>query len=145
MYPEEGEDSTTVKLNCTIPVGSTGFYRPDGTPNVTIVTSGNLVVNGAGTLNGIVLVLDGGVILHGNAKVEGVLYVANPNETVLTGKGSGDAKVTGGIISHGNVSGTTTKINIRHSPDYMDAFCDDYQTESDNNRPKNIVWKYELD
>ncbi len=103
------------------------FYASAGVPNVTHVT-GNLKVNGGSTVYGIFIV-EGDVILNGNARVNGVVYLPNFDSEVLqiTFAGGGDpdeSTVDGGIIANGDVSGSGNHITVKYNPEYMGHFGD---------------------
>ena len=99
------------------------FYQPDGTtPNVTHVLN-DFVVEGGRTVYGI-FVVEGDVVLHGSARVQGVIYLPNPTSTIITGGGNpSESSVTGGIVSHGHISGFGNHISVKHWPEYMRVFC----------------------
>ncbi len=136
----QGLDTTTASFvpPTGYPAGS--FYQPDGvTPNIIYVT-GDMVVGGGITVWGI-YVVTGNVTVHGSARINGVLYLPNETSTLITGGGNpSQSTITGGIISHGNITGTGNHISVKHNPEYMRAFCD-FQTGAD---PAAIVvqWSY---
>ncbi len=102
---------------------STSFYQPDGvTPNVTHVQN-DMTVQGGRDIYGI-FVVDGNVTAHGSSRIYGIVYLPNPTSTVITGGGNpSQSTINGGIVSHGNISGTGNHISVKHWPEYMDVFC----------------------
>ena len=106
------------------------FYQPDGvTPNVTHVMN-DMVVGGGVEIHGI-FVVEGHVTLHGSSRVDGVIYLPNPTSTIITGGGiPTESSITGGIVSHGDISGFGNHISVTHWPEYMAIFCV-FQTGAD--------------
>lgn len=119
------------------------FYWSGGggtTPNVTYV-EGDFTVKGSRDVYGI-FVVEGNVTLHGSARVFGVIYLPNPSSTLITGGGNpGESSITGGIISHGDISGTSHHISVQHNPEYMRAFCE-HQVGEDPSEFKVVSWVY---
>ena len=99
------------------------FYQADGvTPNVHHI-SGDLTVLGGRSVYGI-FVVDGSIDIAGAARVIGIIYVVNPNVTMILGGGNpSGASINGGIVSRGDLFGTGSHINIKHVPDYMRTFA----------------------
>ena len=99
------------------------FYRADGvTPNVHHVC-GDMNVLGGRTIYGL-FVVDGSITIAGSARVIGVIYVVNPMATLILGGGSPTgASITGGIVSHGDLFGTGSHIDITHKASYMKTFA----------------------
>ncbi|MFQ5823953.1 MAG: pilus assembly PilX N-terminal domain-containing protein [bacterium] len=97
------------------------FYFSGLTPNITYV-QGNLHVQGGRTVYGI-FVVDGDITLDGSSRVKGVLYMRNPNHTVIHGGGNpSESSVTGGIVANGNVDGTGNHISVHYKHEYMEIF-----------------------
>ena len=136
----QGLDTTTASFAPPTGYPTASFYQPDGvTPNIIYVT-GDMVVGGGKSIYGIYIVT-GNVTLHGSSRVNGVIYLPNETSTLITGGGSPSAStITGGIISHGNITGTGNHISVKHGPEYMRAFCN-FQVGAD---PSAIVvqWSY---
>jgi hypothetical protein len=99
------------------------FYYSAGVPNVTYI-QGNLTVNGGRTVYGIFMV-DGDIVLKGSSRVQGVLYLVNPNNIIIHGGGDPtESSVTGGIIANGDVDGTGNHITVHYNAEYMGEFDD---------------------
>ena len=97
------------------------FYYSGSTPNVTHVL-GNMRVKGGRTVYGIFIV-EGDIILEGSSRVEGVLYMINPNRIVIHGGGTPtQSSVTGGIVANGDVDGTGNHITVHYNSEYMGIF-----------------------
>jgi len=141
LSTDQGHDqyANPFKPSDGYPDGS--FYRPDGvTPNVTHVMN-DFKVQGGRTIYGIFIV-EGDVTLDGSSRIEGVIYLPNPTSTVIHGGGlPTEATITGGIISHGDISGTGNHISVQHGPEYMRAFCH-YQTGLDLVDFPVVKWEY---
>jgi len=98
------------------------YYDGTTTPNVTHV-GGNFTVLGGRTVWGIFIVEGQQIILEGNARLEGVLYLPNPGSVVLTGGGDPkESSVTGGIFANGSVDGAGNHISVTYDPTYMAEF-----------------------
>jgi hypothetical protein len=117
------------------------FYAPDGvTPNVTHVF-GNLVVTGGTTIWGIFIV-EGNAVIHGSARINGVIYLPNVTSTLITGGGDpSESSITGGIVSHGDIFGKGNHITVQHGPEYMREFCK-FQISPDDMSVPVIKWEY---
>ena len=117
------------------------FYRPDGvTPCVTHVMN-DLVVQGGRTVYGI-FVVEGNVILHGSSRIQGVIYLPNPTSTIINGGGSpSESTITGGIVSHGDITGFGNHISVTHNPGFMREFCE-FQIGPDPLTMPVIRWQY---
>lgn len=141
LSTDQGHDQTdtTFVPDDLYPDGS--FYRPDGvTPNVTHVFN-DFEVLGGRTIYGI-FVVEGNVTLHGSARIEGVIYLPNPTSTIITGGGNpSESSITGGIVSHGDISGTGNHISVKHGPGFMNTFCE-FQIGPDPIDFKRINWQY---
>jgi hypothetical protein len=140
MSTAQGHDQTasTFKPADGYPNGS--FYQADGvTPNVTHVMN-NFSVQGGTTVYGI-FVVEGDVVLNGSSRIEGVIYLPNPTSTIITGGGDPtESTIIGGIVSHGDISGTGNHISVTHWPDFMKEFCN-FQTGEDP--PGTVInWQY---
>jgi len=97
------------------------FYYSGTTPNVTWV-QGDLRVNGGTTIYGI-FVVDGSIVLHGSSRVEGVLYMRNSANIVISGGGNPtQSSVTGGIVANGDVDGAGNHITVQYKAEYMKKF-----------------------
>ncbi|MFQ5603783.1 MAG: hypothetical protein ACE5HS_10990 [bacterium] len=113
------------------------FYFSGTTPNVTYV-QGDLRVRGGRTVYGIFIV-EGDIKLDGSSRVEGVLYMVNPNNIVIHGGGSPtQSSVTGGIVANGDVDGTGNHITVRYNSEYMRAF-ENY--ENLNGNREVVLWR----
>lgn len=123
MSAAQGYDTTAVSFSAPTNYPATSFYQLDGvTPNIVHV-KGDLVVSGGIDLYGIWIV-EGDVTLHGSARIYGVVYLPNATSTIITGGGNpSQSTIQGGIISHGNISGTGNHISVQHQPEYMKVFC----------------------
>ena len=117
------------------------FYQPDGiTPNVTHVMN-DFKVAGGRTVYGI-FVVEGDVTLDGSSRIEGVIYLPNPTSTIIHGGGTPtEATISGGIISHGDISGTGNHISVQHWPEFMRVFCE-FQIGPDPVDMPVIKWEY---
>ncbi len=140
MSTAQGHDQSAATFEPADEYPNGSFYRPDGiTPNVTHVLN-NFKVKGSRDVYGI-FVVEGDVTLNGTCRVHGVIYLPNPTSTVITGGGDPDeSTITGGIVSHGDISGTGNHISVQHDPLFMDEFCV-FQTGPD---PEGMVvnWNY---
>lgn len=103
------------------------YWNSPGVPNVTYV-QGNMSVSGSRTVYGI-FVVTGTVTLNGNCNVIGVVYLPNQTSSIFHGSGSQDDSVEGGVISHGNISGTGNHVNVKNKKTYMQAFLEYLQYE----------------
>jgi hypothetical protein len=140
MSTAQGHDQTASTFSPADGYPNGSFYQADGvTPNVTHVMN-NFYVGGGRTIYGI-FVVEGDVVLNGSSRIEGVIYLPNPTSTIITGGGDPtESTITGGIISHGDISGTGNHISVHHWPEYMKKFGD-YQIGED---PVGTVisWQY---
>ena len=101
------------------PPGS--FYYSDPTANVTHVL-GDLRVKKDRTVYGIFLV-EGDIFLEGSARVEGVLYLKNSGQIILSGSGRNrKSYVTGGIVANGDIDGRGNQIEVTYNSVYMSNF-----------------------
>jgi hypothetical protein len=141
LSSDQGHDQAAPLFTPDDMYADSSFYRPDGiTPNVTHVFN-DFEVLGGRTIYGI-FVVEGNVILHGSARVEGVIYLPNPTSTIITGGGNpSESSITGGIVSHGDISGTGNHISVRHGPGFMRTFCE-FQIGPDPPGFKKINWQY---
>ncbi len=114
------------------------FWNAPGVPNVTYV-NGNMTMNGNNHAHGI-FVVTGTVTMNGGCRVDGVFYLPNPSSTIMHGGGAADDIVEGGIVSHGDVSGTGNHIYAKHNLAYMRAFCR-YQRWATTAKQKVVTWK----
>lgn len=90
-------------------------------PNV-IHVLGDFTINGGITPYGI-YVVEGNVILDGNARLEGVLYLPNPGSIVLGGGGDPkDSNITGGVFANGYMEGQGNHIAVEYKREYMEIF-----------------------
>ncbi|MBD3288371.1 hypothetical protein GF337_06165 [candidate division KSB1 bacterium] len=97
------------------------------TPNV-IHVKGDFTINGSVTAYGIYIV-EGNATLNGGSRLEGVIYMPNPNSLVIHGGGDPkESSITGGVFSNGSINGTGNHISVRYKSDYMEAFSV-YQTK----------------
>jgi len=140
MSTAQGHDQGAAEFNPADGYPNGSFYQPDGiTPNVTHVLN-DLKVQGGRTVYGI-FVVEGDVILNGNSRVQGVIYLPNPTSMIIHGGGDpSESSITGGIVSHGDIWGTGNHISVTHGPEFMRAFCE-HQLGPD---PDTIVisWEY---
>ena len=119
--------------------GIEDFYAPDGTtPNVTHVT-GNLRVKTGRTVYGI-FIIEGNAEIERGATVEGILYFPNTSSTLgyhaSTGVGS---LIKGGVVTWGEIDGTSGDIVIQHFPTYLRKLVNGYAPD---NPPIRVVsWK----
>ena len=143
MSTAQGHDQSGTPFTPVDGYPNGSFYQPDGvTPNVTHVMD-SLVVEGGRTIFGI-FVVEGSVILHGSSRVQGVIYLPNPTSTIITGGGNpGESSITGGIVSHGNISGFGNHISVRHQPEFMRAFCE-FQIGPDPDDSGVVSWLWKV-
>jgi hypothetical protein len=118
------------------------FYMPDGvTPYVYYVT-GNLTVSGSTAISGIFIV-NGDLTINGADRIKGVMYLPNETSTVMHGGGNpNENSIWGGLISHGDISGSGNHVNVRWKKEYMYFFCDNFQTYPDNLQDRLTRWIY---
>ena len=141
MSTAQGHDQGAATFDPPDGYPNGSFYFSGNTPNVTHVL-GNLKVNGGRTVYGI-FVVEGNVELMGNSRVEGVIYLPNPTSTVMHGGGDPtESSITGGIVSHGDISGTGNHISVRHNLEYMTKFCE-FQTGQDAIEHTIVHWTYQ--
>jgi len=114
------------------------FWNAPGVPNVTYV-NGNMTMNGSDHCHGI-YVVTGTVTMNGNCHVDGVFYLPNVTSTIIHGSGSTDDSIDGGIVSHGNITGHGSHVDVQHNPAYMKAFCK-YQRWPTTAKQKVVTWK----
>jgi hypothetical protein len=115
------------------------YYDSTAAPKVANVihVNGHLHVRDDRTVYGIFIV-EGDVLLNGNAQVRGVLYLPNPSSRVYN-RQSASSQVTGGIVTWGEVDGAGYPIVVRHRPEYLRALVSDY---APNNPPIRVLtWK----
>ena len=141
MSTAQGHNKTMAEFDPAdgYPAGS--FYQPDGiTPAVTHITH-NFRVRGGRTVYGI-FVVEGNVTLNGSARIEGIIYLPNVTSTIITGGGDPDeSTITGGIVSHGNITGFGNHISVQHVPEYMQVFCG-FQAYDDAIVLPVVSWSY---
>jgi len=132
--------------------GESHFHPLDGFPNTggfyydstavpkaanVIHVDGHLHVRNNRTVYGIFIV-EGNVLLSGNAHIKGVLYLPNSSSRIYN-RDNASSKVTGGIVTWGEVDGDGYPIFVRHRPEYLRALVSDY---APNNPPIRVLtWK----
>ena len=105
------------------------FYFSGSIPNVTWV-QGDLRVNGGTTIYGI-FVVDGSIVLNGSSRVEGVLYMRNSANIVISGGGNPtQSSVTGGIVANGEINGSGNHITVHYNSEYMGIFGEHEQSQT---------------
>ena len=117
--------NTTIN-NTYSPTGNTNFYQSDGvTPNVTIV-NGNLTIGRNGTVYGIVVVrgnltIQSGGFLWGFSagRVVGVVYLPDSGNTISMARRT---RITGAVLSNGNITGSGSGGIITHNINYVNTF-----------------------
>ena len=122
-FQDQVEDDDEFSPDDGYPNGPPGsFYYSDPTANVTHVL-GDLIVKKDRTVYGIFLV-DGDIFLEGSARVEGVLYLKNSGQIILSGSGRNrKSYVTGGIVANGDIDGTGNQIEATYNSAYMSNFA----------------------
>ncbi len=114
------------------------FYSSGSTPNATLVR-GNLKVKSGRTVYGIFAVRDN-VILEGDAKVVGVLYLYQTSSQLIhSGSNLSESLVKGGVITWGNINGAGGNIAVQHFPAYLRKTASNFA--SDNPPIRVLAWK----
>jgi hypothetical protein len=114
------------------------FYFFGGIPNATLVR-GDLKIKSGRTVYGIFAVRDD-VILEGDAKVIGVLYLYQTSSQVIhSGSDLSESLVKGGIITWGNINGSGGNIAVQHFPAYLRKTASNFA--SDNPPIRVLAWK----
>jgi len=114
------------------------FYFLGNTPNATLV-KGDLKVKSGRTVYGIFAVRDN-VILEGDAKVVGVLYLYRTSSQVIhSGSDLSESLVKGGIVTWGSIDGSGGNIAVQHFPAYLRKTATNF---APNNPPIRVLaWK----
>jgi hypothetical protein len=130
------KDQSTFTPHDDYPNGS--FYYSGSTPNVTHVL-GNLRVKSDRTVYGI-FVVEGNVLLAGDSKVNGILYLPNTSSTIThTGSDTDESLVKGAVLTWGSMDGTGGNVAVRHFPQFIQKFIVNYAPE---NPPIRVLsWK----
>ncbi|MFQ5752368.1 MAG: hypothetical protein ACE5HI_10260 [bacterium] len=137
MATSQGHVETGSEFNPTHGYPNFNFYFSGSTPNVTYV-QGDMRVQGGRTVYGIYMV-EGDIVLDGSSRVEGVLYMVDPDNIVIHGGGSPtQSSVTGGIVANGDVDGTGNHITVHYNPEYMQKFGN---YENTNNSSEILIWR----
>ncbi len=119
--------SSDKTINSTYsPTGNTDFYQSDGvTPNVTIV-NGNLTIGRNGIAYGIFVVRGNLVIQSGGfawsfraGRIIGVVYLPDSGNTISM---ASRTRITGGILSNGDITGSGSGGIVTHNINYVNTF-----------------------
>lgn len=137
MATSQGHVESGTEYNPSHGYPNFNFYFSGTTPNVTYVQA-DLRVQGGRTVYGIYIV-DGDIRLDGSSRVEGVLYMVNPNNIVIHGGGNPtESSVTGGIVANGDVDGTGNHITVHYNSEYMWKFGE-YENMDDSR--DIVLWR----
>ena len=75
--------------------------------------------------------MDGSIVLNGSSRVEGVLYMRNSANIVLSGGGNPtQSSVTGGIVANGEINGSGNHITVHYNSEYMGIFGEHEQSQT---------------
>jgi len=105
-------------------------------PNV-IHVQGDLHIRDGRTVYGI-FVVEGNVLLNEDAHIKGVIYLPNTSSRVYNRENAG-SKITGGIVTWGEVDGDGFPIDVKHNPKFMRALVSNYAP--DNPPIRVLSWK----
>jgi hypothetical protein len=106
------------------------------TANV-IHVNGDLHVRDNRAVYGI-FVVEGDVLLNGNAHIKGVVYLPNATSRVYN-RESASSKISGGVVTWGEVDGEGYTIEVKHNPKFMRALVSGYAP--DNPPIRVLSWK----
>jgi len=102
-----------------------------------IHVNGDLHIRDDRTVYGI-FVVEGNVLLNEDAHIKGVIYLPNTSSRVYNHESAG-SKITGGIVTWGEVDGEGFTIDVKHAPKFMRALASNYAP--DNPPIRVLSWK----